>query len=336
MARNRFVRLTLLSSSNFISAGIENKTKFAIRLIQFYLQQLLLSFGCGAKTFALNENNVIGSDVEKLDIDFPIDQCDFEIRSVDDSKQIWTNLACELIRSNGGQQNVKFLVIGNARSLIENDSVSEPIIAEGNGNLALIIFQRIDLWPHSIDSLRHILDNNGCISRSEYSHCLGAILHELCHTFDLNHTKSGIMSRDFSNILDVFSHVLDSKCEREEIIKRDVYGESIFSTSGLKILTNHAWLNNFDQCELPNVKIDGCSVKLHCSNDEVVLKLVQVCLNDEVVKEFETSSTEFSLRRDDILSLNLGGRHELNLLIMDSVGNVYRKQMKVFDVYLNV
>ena len=95
-------------------------------------------------------------------------------------------------------------------------------------------------------------------------------------------------------------------------------------------------MNNFDQCELPNVKIDGCNLKLHCINDEVVLKLVQVCLNDEVVKEFETSNTVFSLRRDDILSLNLGGRHELNLLIMDSLGNVYRKQMKVFDVYLNV
>lgn len=37
-----------------------------------------------------------------------------------------------------------------------------------------------------------------------FSTTLGAVLHELCHTFDLGHTEDGVMGRGFNNIQNVF------------------------------------------------------------------------------------------------------------------------------------
>jgi Putative peptidase family len=38
-----------------------------------------------------------------------------------------------------------------------------------------------------------------------YSTTLGAVLHELCHTFDLGHTRKGIMGRGFDRMDLIFS-----------------------------------------------------------------------------------------------------------------------------------
>lgn len=54
-----------------------------------------------------------------------------------------------------------------------------------------------------------------CILRGTLGYCfsttLGSVLHEICHTFDLGHTESGIMGRGFDNMHKVFLINTDSQ-----------------------------------------------------------------------------------------------------------------------------
>ena len=208
----------------------------------------------------------------------------------------------------------------------------------GNGNLALIVFHRMDQWPETVGDLRLVIQDRGDVTKANYNHCLGTILHELCHTFDLFHEPVGIMSRDFSFILDVFSYRLNSNILEKDEIPQKIYGNTIFSTAALSILSHHAWLNDYCQEEKPDPRVNGYRIHLSCRDSEAAIKLVQIYLKDKVVKHFEVepARTTFSLCRKDLESVDLRGQNVLNLLIMDNFGDVSRKIMNVYDVYLNL
>ena len=110
------VRVTLLNSPPFISAGVESKLKFAVRLVQFYLAQLLRSLGRGSKTFSL-ENDRVEFDVTRFSAsiqrDFELKFCADDLNLDDDSKKIWRDLARGLVRTNGHRADLKYLAFGN-------------------------------------------------------------------------------------------------------------------------------------------------------------------------------------------------------------------------------
>ena len=110
------MRVVLLNSPRFTSAGVENQTKFAVRLVQFYLGQLLRSLGRGRKTFSLD------NDREALDLtrfsatvqrDFELKFCEDDLNDDDDSKKIWRDLARGLVRADGRRADLKYLALGN-------------------------------------------------------------------------------------------------------------------------------------------------------------------------------------------------------------------------------
>lgn len=76
-----------------------------------------------------------------------------------------------------------------------------------------------------------------------FSTTLGSVLHELCHTFDLGHTKDGIMGRGFDNINRVFSvegcePLLKTFC-LETRNRNSLFDDTYFTESCAAILLFH-------------------------------------------------------------------------------------------------
>ena len=211
-------------------------------------------------------------------------------------------------------------------------------MAEGSGNLALVIFHRVELWPENVEDLRRVIVGNGNISARQYGHFLGVILHEICHTFDLLHSPFGIMNRDFTHILDLFGYLSEGNCRESADVPSHLFGNSIFSAAEMAVLSNHAWMNDYANDEMPTLEICENYINLSPKHPKAYLLLVQICLDDRVVKhiDIESPSSRFSLRREDISSFDLGGQPDISLLIMDSYGNVYKRKMSVYDVYISV
>ena len=114
MSGKKHVKVFLLHSSKFRSAGIEKKTKFAVRLIQFYLRQLLISFGCGSKTFTLIGDDESNQNDMELDRDFELQLWNEEVDLDLDGTSVWRDLARRLILSDRDHSRRKYLVIGDA------------------------------------------------------------------------------------------------------------------------------------------------------------------------------------------------------------------------------
>lgn len=239
------------------------------------------------------------------------------------------------------------------------------MVAQGAGNLAIFIFRNMDHWPENAESLRRLIgDKNAISNKRRYGHQLGSMLHELCHTFNLHHTASGIMERDFGQIIDVCSYLLDRlegdcvephpktvvsppqlssdsfvppQLSPDSFVPRHIFGKSTFSAEGLAVLANHAWLNHHhDDSETPSVEIDRFRVKL-VSKASTYIKLLQIIVDEKVVRHLEVDepTSEFSFRRDHLPSIDLSGRSDLDLLIMDESGNVFKKRIGVYDIYIN-
>jgi len=143
MSGRKRVKIILLNSSKFRSAGIEKKAKLAVRLIQFYLRQLLVSFGCGSKTFTLMGDESNQNDIE-LDRDFKLQLWNEEVDLNVDGTSVWRDLARRLVLSDRDHSRRKYLVIGDALCYPATANREEPLIAEGNGNLALIVIAWIN------------------------------------------------------------------------------------------------------------------------------------------------------------------------------------------------
>jgi len=387
MTKKRLVKVLSVTTSD--RASVEGRVKFALRLIQIFLRQFCISFDCGgAKTFSLDPNDQVATSdpLCLLHRDFNVEKCDFQwellghplwsitAKNQDchlDSKSLWTALARHLVKTRGNEKYVKYLVVGEApfprkedkrscthesthesthkSTQFPHESTHEPVVAERNGSLALALFCDLDSWPKCLDDLRLLVKSKSGLSPNAYGHCLGTILHELCHTFDLLHTESGIMNRDFVDIINVLSRVLLAEGGKE--IHVDAFGKSVFSSAGMRMLSHHAWLNNNDDeeddndnddddddnhvHELPEIVVDRHLVSIRNPLSGILIQFVQICIDDRVVKDVEVNCAEFSLRRDDIKDLELQGHDVLGLMVMDSVGNVHKRSVNVYDVYLN-
>lgn len=157
--------------------------------------------------------------------------------------ELWRTLASELIRRDmhsddvttdgRPQQNIKYVtVVVTDRSKAGGEPLHATTLSGlGGGNLCLIRTCDIGLasWPMSLDMVRDAFGNDGrrrqrredvsggsdtgaggCrangVGRDDvgYASALGALCHELGHTFGLGHTRHGLMGDGFDYVARVF------------------------------------------------------------------------------------------------------------------------------------
>lgn len=195
------------------------------KIIQCITAEKLYESGVGRKTFQLEH---------EVDVNSPeclVFRSSLNVNKARKMKQdeLWTYFGRELMLSELGSSERKFLGfisctrfkgtdIDKALTHYEIVSYTEAYAALGGGGLALFGTACLYTWPSSVSEIvpkfldpttvnnKRFMDDSGY--RSTLGGCfattLGSVFHELGHTFDLGHTKDGIMGRGFDNIDRVF------------------------------------------------------------------------------------------------------------------------------------
>ncbi|XP_045490963.1 putative zinc metalloproteinase YIL108W [Colias croceus] len=195
------------------------------KIIQSVTAEKLYESGVGRKTFQL-EHEVNNKNPECI-----VFKSSLNVNKARKMKQdeLWTHFGRELMLSDLGSNERKFLGFisctrfkgtDNDKPLTHDEIVSytEAYAALGGGGLALFGSACLYTWPSTIADIvpklldptpvntRRFMDDSGY--RGTWGGCfattLGSVLHELGHTFDLGHTKDGIMGRGFDNLDRVF------------------------------------------------------------------------------------------------------------------------------------
>lgn len=193
------------------------KVSLAASLVQAVMGEKLRDHGLQRKCFRLEENE----DGEAVCHTFTSKLKTREMHSMT-SEELWSHFANELMSSslNQGSQ-CKFLAFLSGTSYICHSEIpsnhSEVLantkghVALGGGGLALFGTGCLYTWASSLDDLQERLLDDRKVDRLKfmddscnrgtfwacYSSGLGATLHELLHTFDLGHSKKGIMASGF-------------------------------------------------------------------------------------------------------------------------------------------
>ncbi|XP_053625386.1 uncharacterized protein LOC128683615 [Plodia interpunctella] len=196
------------------------------KLIQSITAEKLFESGVGRKTFQL-EHEVDSKKPECI-----VFRSTLNVNKARKMKQaeLWTHFGRELMLSDLGSNERKFLGFVSCTRFKGTDidkpmthdeivSLTEAYAALGGGGLALFGTACLYTWPESVEEIipkfldttpvntRRFMDDSGY--RGTFGGCfattLGSVFHELGHTFDLGHTKDGIMGRGFDNIDRVFT-----------------------------------------------------------------------------------------------------------------------------------
>lgn len=214
----------IFQSPQGIDSSIESAcSRIAIgaKLIQSVTAEKLYESGFGRKTFQLEH------EVNKKSPECIVFRSNLNVNKARKMKQtdLWTHFGRELMLSDLGNNERKFLGFISCTRYKGTDldkpltheeiiSFTEAYVALGGGGLALFGTACLYTWPDNIDEIipkfldnspvntKRFMDDSGY--RGTFGGCfattLGSILHELGHTFDLGHTKDGIMGRGFDNI----------------------------------------------------------------------------------------------------------------------------------------
>ncbi|XP_028040951.1 putative zinc metalloproteinase YIL108W isoform X1 [Bombyx mandarina] len=195
------------------------------KLIQSLTAEKLFESGNGRKTFQL-ENEVNPRKPECI-----IFKSTLNVNKARKMKQaeLWSHFGRELMLSDLGSNERKFIGfisctrykgtdLDKPMTHEETVSMTEAYAALGGGGLALFGTACLYTWPTTIDEIipnfmnstpvnpKRFMDDSGY--RGTLGGCfattLGSVFHELGHTFDLGHTKDGIMGRGFDNLDRVF------------------------------------------------------------------------------------------------------------------------------------
>lgn len=202
------------------------------KLIQCVMSEKLSESGLGRKTFQL-EHEVVAGQPECLVFRSSLNVN--KARKMPQS-ELWSHFGRELMSSELGSNERKYLAFisctrykgtdaDKPQTFEEFVSITEAYAALGGGGLALFGTACLYTWPLNIQDVtqkladtkpvnwRRFMDDSGY--RGTLGGCfattLGSVLHELGHTFDLGHTKDGIMGRGFDNIDKLFI-VEEKKC----------------------------------------------------------------------------------------------------------------------------
>lgn len=212
-----------------VDNSIENaccRIALGVKLIQSITAEKLFESGIGRKTFQL-EHEVNLKNPECI-----VFKSTLNVNKARKMKQaeLWTHFGRELMLSDLGSNERKYLAFISCTRFKGTDidkpmthdeivSLTEGYAALGGGGLALFGTACLYTWPSSVDEIipkfmdttpvntKRFMDDSGY--RGTFGGCfsttLGSVFHELGHTFDLGHTKDGIMGRGFDNIDRVFT-----------------------------------------------------------------------------------------------------------------------------------
>lgn len=211
-----------------IDSSIESacaRIALGAKLIQSVTAEKLFESGVGRKTFQL-EHELNSKKPECV-----VFRSGLNVNKARKMKQaeLWSHFGRELMLSELGSNERKFMGfisctrykgtdIDKPMSHDEIVSITEAYAALGGGGLALFGTGCIYTWPSHVAEIiskfmdstpintRRFMDDSGYRGTlgACYATTLGSVFHELGHTFDLGHTKDGIMGRGFDNIDRVF------------------------------------------------------------------------------------------------------------------------------------
>ncbi|KAG7188515.1 hypothetical protein KM043_008149 [Ampulex compressa] len=191
------------------------------RLLQTLTAEKLREAGHGRKTFQL-ERDLDGPECLVMHSMLHVDKA----RAMK-QRELWELIARELMTGPLASKDRKYLAFlsctryrgaPNPRTHEDTLARTQGHAALGGGGLALFGSACIHTWPTCmaqvlsrfldatvVDTEQLMDDSNyrgthgGCLATT-----LGSVLHELGHTFDLGHTRDGIMGRGFDNVDRVF------------------------------------------------------------------------------------------------------------------------------------
>ncbi|XP_011188876.2 uncharacterized protein LOC105216191 [Zeugodacus cucurbitae] len=207
------------------SQVLENceKINLNLRLVQCVYAEQLRSAGYDRSTYTLNSDCKIFE--TRLTCEEVWEQSE---------ESLWQNFAKEILNSTtwGGEDKLKFVAfIGctkyDGAAVAATGDFSYTNIrkhlkghaALGGGGLALFGAAYLYAWPQRFDEINACFGSNKLVDLTQlpddsnyrrtyggvYATTLGAVVHEIGHTFDLGHTKDGVMGNGFDYINRVFT-----------------------------------------------------------------------------------------------------------------------------------
>ncbi|KAJ1530515.1 hypothetical protein ONE63_005409 [Megalurothrips usitatus] len=202
-----------------------------IRLVQSLIAEQLNKFGYGRNTFQLQSDLDPGApDCHVFYSKIPVEEA-----HAANGDTLWGWIGRELMTSHLGNENYKFVAFLSSTHYEgktfnkfppTHDEIVECTrghVAIGGGGLALLHTGCLHTWATSAEEVVARLSSSSLIdtaffmdgsNRGTYGGCysssLGAVAHELGHTFDLGHTTHGIMGPEYHDIHYMF---LPEECE---------------------------------------------------------------------------------------------------------------------------
>ncbi|XP_017492492.1 PREDICTED: uncharacterized protein LOC108380610 [Rhagoletis zephyria] len=199
------------------------KINLNLRLVQCIYAEQLRTAGFGRRTFTINgdcqvfESNLTCEEVWQQN-----------------EKDLWQNFAQELLNSSnwGEDSKLKFVAFisctrydGAAVAASGDFSYANIRLhlrghaALGGGGLALFGAAYLFAWPQTCNAIQTCFGSTKEVDLTElpddsnyrrtyggvYATTLGAVVHEIGHTFDLGHTKDGVMGNGFDYVNRVFT-----------------------------------------------------------------------------------------------------------------------------------
>ncbi|XP_011499350.1 PREDICTED: putative zinc metalloproteinase C607.06c [Ceratosolen solmsi marchali] len=222
------------------------------RLLQTLTAEKLHEAGHGRKTFQL-ERDLDGPECVVMHSVLHVDQA----RAMS-QRELWELVGRELMTGPLASKNRKYMAFLSCTKYrgAPSPRTHEDILSRtqghaslGGGGLALFGSACLHTWPTSISQIQYrfldmtVIDTEYLMDdsnyRGTYGGCLattlGSVLHELGHTFDLGHTRDGIMGRGFDYVDRVFLGTASIEINRNIIMRCKPQHTTITLTRPLSI-----------------------------------------------------------------------------------------------------
>lgn len=224
------------------------------RLLQALTAEKLKEAGHGRKTFQL-ERDLDGPECLVM-----YSMLDLDRARAMNQRELWELIARELMTGPLASKDRKYLAFlsctryqGAPSPRTHEDTLArtQGHAALGGGGLALFGSACLHTWPTGMAEIlprlldvtlvdtQHLMDDSnyrgthaGCLATT-----LGSVLHELGHTFDLGHTREGIMGRGFDYVDRVFvaARAAGIDCNRNPVLRRDPQHTTVALTRPLSV-----------------------------------------------------------------------------------------------------
>ncbi|XP_076645492.1 uncharacterized protein LOC143354963 isoform X2 [Halictus rubicundus] len=208
------------------------------RLLQALTAEKLREAGYERKTFQL-ERDLDGPECLVMHSMLDVDRA----RAMS-QRELWELIARELMTGPLASKHRKYLAFlsctryrgaPNPRTHEDTIARTQGHAALGGGGLALFGSACLHTWPTCMNQVlarfldATVVDTEQLMDDSNYrgthggcfATTLGSVLHELGHTFDLGHTREGIMGRGFDYVDRVFVGAAGIDFNRNPVLRKD-------------------------------------------------------------------------------------------------------------------